>query len=280
MKRSILCGMLMLAGCGQPTFNNPAQESAYLESLSSPTAEQARRRDMLRDGRKAAVQATGDAAEGGQSPAEEMIPDPIYTPRQEDRVTLVASATPGFLRASLFDEASESPQLEDRVRKMIDRGEVVELEGRIPVLVLNNLDPADAREPGRHYAVEIRVLAGPRKGETWFVDESAVARLVPKVVHPPLEPGSYATVAGSGTIAYAGWEALSPAAGAPADTEKRNSFYLDEGVRVVVQEVRGEAVRVRVHSGSEAVGRFGVVACWQSAGWCRSVRWRDRAPCR
>ena len=260
MKRAILCGLLMLAGCGRPTSEDRGKESASRESVSSPAAEQTRRRDMSREGSKSAGRSPGDAAARGQAPAGEMIPDPAYTPRQEDRATLLVDATPGFSRASLFDDYYQSPGFEDRMRAVIDRGEVVELEGRVPVLVLNNLDPADAREPGRHYAVEIRILDGARKGETWFVDESAVARLVPKVVHPPLAPGSYATVARSGAIAYPDWEALDPTAGPTGDAAKRESFRLDEGTRVVVEEARGEAVRVRVHSGSGAVGRVGVVA--------------------
>ena len=143
---------------------------------------------------------------------------------------------------------------------MLERGEFVELEGRLPVLVLRNLDPADAREPGRHYPVEVRILAGARRGEVWFVDESAVARLVPGVAHPPLAPGSYATVARPGTTAYAGWEDLDLSAGPQGDAAGREVSRLEEGVRVIVQEVRGEAVRIRVDPGSGSAGRFVVVA--------------------
>jgi hypothetical protein len=145
------------------------------------------------------------------------------------------------------------------VAELVARGEYVELEGDVPVLVVRNLDPAGEREPGRRYGVEIRLLAGAREGETWFVDEAAVSRLVPKVAHPPLEPGSYAAVTGSGAIAYANWEALDPAS-LPADDAEDGAFRIDEGVRVVVLEAREEAVRVRVDDGSGLAGRVGVVA--------------------
>src|SRR5882757_4808388 len=108
MKRAILCGVLMLAGCGRPTFKDRAEELAYLEGLSRPTAEQTQRRDTLRVEREAAGRTPGDVVGRGQPPADEMTPDPVYTPRQEDRATLIAGVTPGFPRASLFDDFYES----------------------------------------------------------------------------------------------------------------------------------------------------------------------------
>ena len=175
MKRAMLCGVLLVAGCARPP--------------SDPTDDQARRGDPGADG-KAAARASREATQG-PSPGAEMVPDPSYTPREEDRVTLIADATPGFSRASLLGDFYDSPPPgdPDLLRKLIERGEVVELEGKLPVLVIRNLDPADAREPGRHYGVEVRLLAGARKGETWFVDESAVARPGPQVGPPATGPG-------------------------------------------------------------------------------------------
>lgn len=195
-------------------------------------------------------------------PAVEMVPDPGYTPREGDRVTLVADATPGFAQASLFDDSyksSEADDHEEKIRAMIDKGQLVDLEGNVPVLVIRNLDPADSREPGRHYPVEVRILGGTRAGETWFVAESALARLVPKVVHPPLEKGSYARIAAPRTIVYARWDAFDPAARSLGKAATEEAFRLDAGVKVVVLERRGEAVRVRVRPGSKLAGRVGVV---------------------
>jgi len=194
------------------------------------------------------------------APAVEMVPDPGYSPRSGDRVHLIADPTPGFSRASLFDDYANSSKVDDpdHLRAMIDKGELVELEGKVPVQVLRYLAPSDAREPGRRYPLEVRVLGGPRAGESWFVPESSVARLVPKVVHPPLEVGSLAAIAGPGTILHARWDTLDSVTrrpGAPTD----ESLRLDTGVKVVILERRGEAVRVRVHSGSKLTGRVGVV---------------------
>jgi hypothetical protein len=260
MRRAILCGVLLRAGCGRPAAENQSGGSAHREGLSNPTAERGKRRDNLGDERKASGQIAGDADES-RSPAADMTLDPVYTPREEDTATLIADGTLGFSRASLFDDyyKATEPEDPDRLRAMIARKELVELEGNVPVLVLRNLDPADAREPDRHYGLEVRILAGTRKGETWFVDESAVGRLVPKVAHPPMAPGSYATVVSSETIGYVGWEALDPAARPPGDAAKPESFRIGRGIRVVVLESRGEAVRVRIDSGSESVGRVGVV---------------------
>ena len=141
---------------------------------------------------------------------------------------------------------------------MIDKGELVELEGKAPVQVLRNLAPSDAREPGRRYPVEVRLLGGPHAGESWFVPESSVARLVPKVVHPPLEVGSLAAIAVTGTSLYARWDAQDSATRSPG-TATEEGFRLDKGVKVVILEKRGDAVRVRVHSGSKLTGRVGVV---------------------
>jgi hypothetical protein len=195
-------------------------------------------------------------------PAVDTVPDANYTPREGDRVTLIADETPGFALASQFDDYYRFAEADNQagIRALIDKGQLVELEGNVPVLVLRNLDPADSREPDRHYPVEIRILGGTRTGETWFVAESALARLVPKVVHPPLEKGSYATIAAPRTIVYAKWDAFDPAARCldkAAATEE--AFRLDAGVKVVVLESRGAAVRVRVHSGSKLSGRVGVV---------------------
>ena len=198
-----------------------------------------------------------------RSPAAELVPDPDYTPREGDRVTLIADATPGFSLASLFDDYFKSSEADNPagIRAMIDKGQLVDLEGNVPVLVIRNLDPADSREPDRHYPVEVRILGGTRAGETWFVAESSLARMVPKVVHPPLEKGSYATIAAPRTIVVREWDAFDPAAAVGrtrAATEE--AFRLDAGVKVVVLERRGEAVRVRVHHpGSKLSGRVGVV---------------------
>jgi hypothetical protein len=194
-------------------------------------------------------------------PAVEMVPDPGYTPREGDRVTLIADETPGFSRASLFDDYFKFSEADNQagIRALIDKGQLVDLEGNVPVLVLRNLDPADSREPDRRYPVEVRILGGTRAGETWFVAESALARLVPKVVHPPLEKGSYATIAAPRTIVYAQWDAFDPAARSLDKAATEEAFRLDAGVKVVVLERRGEAVRVRVHSGSKFSGRVGVV---------------------
>jgi len=192
--------------------------------------------------------------------ADELVPAPGYTPRQGDRAHLISDPTPGFSRASLFDEYANSPKADDRdrLRAMIDRGELVDLEGKAPVQVVRNLAPSDAREPGRRYPVEVRLLDGPHAGKSWFVPESSVVRLVPKVIHPPLAVGSLATIAGPGTRLYARWEAQDRATRSPgAATEE--SLLLDAGVKVVILERRGEAVRVRVHPGSKPAGRVGVV---------------------
>ena len=173
---------------------------------------------------------------------------------------LIADPTPGFSRPSLFDDYANSSKADDqdRLRAMIDKGELVELEAKAPVQVLRNLAPSDAREPGRRYPVEVRLLGGPHAGESWFVPESSVARLVPKVVHPPLAVGSLAAIAGPGTILHAHWDAPDSVTRSPgAATEE--SFRLDKGVKVVILEKRGDAVRVRVHSGSKLTGRVGVV---------------------
>ncbi len=194
------------------------------------------------------------------APAREMVPDPGYTPRQGDRAHLIADPTPGFARASLFDDYANSPKADDpdRLRAMIDKGELVELEGKSPVQVVRNLAPSDAREPGRRYGVEVRILGGPHAGESWFVPESSVARLVPKVVHPPLAVGSLAAIAVTGTKVYPRWEAQDSATRSPS-TATEQVFRLDKGVKVVILERRGDAVRVRVHSGSKLTGRVGVV---------------------
>jgi hypothetical protein len=194
------------------------------------------------------------------APAGEMVPDPSYTPRAGDRVHLIADPTPGFSRDSLFDDYANFSKADDQdgLRAMIDKGELVGLDVNVPVQVLRNLAPEDVREPGRRYPVEVRVLVGTRAGEVWFVPESSVARLVPKVVHPPLAEGSLATIARPGTIVYAQWDAFDSATRSPgAATEE--SFRLDKGIKVVILERRGEAVRVRVHSGSKLSGRVGVV---------------------
>ena len=189
-----------------------------------------------------------------------MVPDPGYTPRQGDRAHLIADPTPGFSRASLFDDYANSSKADDpdRLRAMIDKGELVELEGKAPVQVLRNLAPSDAREPGRRYGVEVRILGGSHAGESWFVPESSVARLVPKVVHPPLAVGSLAAIAVPGTMLYARWEAQDSATRSPG-TATEEGVRLDKGVKVVILERRGDAVRVRVHSGSKLTGRVGVV---------------------
>jgi len=194
-------------------------------------------------------------------PAVEMIPVPGYTPREGDRVTLIADTTPGFSLASQFDDYFKFSEADNQasIRMMIDKGQLVDLEGNVPVLVLRNLDPADAREKDRHYPVEVHILAGTRSGETWFVTESALARLVPKVVHPPLAKGSYASIATPETIAYTKWEAFDPAARSLDKAATEEAFRLDAGVKVVVLEKRGEAVRIRVHSKSKLSGRVGVV---------------------
>jgi hypothetical protein len=194
-------------------------------------------------------------------PPAEMVPDPGYTPREGDRVTLIADETPGFSLASVFDDYFKLPEAENQagIKAMIDKGQLVDLEGNVPVLVLRNLDPADSREPDRHYPVEIRILAGTRAGETWFVAESSLVRLVPKVVHPPLEKGSYATIAAPRTIVYAKWDAFDPAARSLDKSATEEAFRLDAGVKVVVLERRGDAVRVRVHAGSKLSGRVGFV---------------------
>src|SRR4051812_47880246 len=147
-------------------------------------------------------------------PAVEMVPEPNYTPREGDRVTLIADGTPGFSLASAFDEYDRLAEADRpaRIQALVDKGQLVDLEGNVPVLVIRNLDPADSREDDRHYPVEIRVLGGRRAGETWFVAEPALARMVPKVVHPPLEKGSYATIAAPRTVVYARWDAFDPAA--------------------------------------------------------------------
>lgn len=193
--------------------------------------------------------------------AAELVPDPSYTPREGDRITIVADATPGFSRASLFDEYDRASDADEQavLRAMIDKGQVVALEGKAPVLVIRNLDPAGAREPGRHYPVEVRILGGPRAGETWFVAESSLVRLVPKVVHPPLENGAYATIAPPRTVAYLRWEAFDPAARSLDKAAAEEAFRLDAGTRVVVLESRGAAVRVRVLKTSKLSGREGVV---------------------
>jgi len=194
------------------------------------------------------------------APAGEMVPVPGYTPRAGDRVQLIADPTPGFLRPSLFDDYANSTKADDPdgLRAMIDKGELVELEVNAPVQVIRNLAPSDAREPGRRYPVEVRLLSGPRAGESWFVPESSVTRLVPKVVHPPMAVGSLAIIAGPGTTLYADWDALDSVTRSPG-TATEEGFRLDTGVKVVILEKRGEAVRVRVHSGSKQTGRVGVV---------------------
>jgi hypothetical protein len=194
-------------------------------------------------------------------PPVEMVPVPGYTPREGDLVTLVADATPGFSRASLFDDYDKLSDADEQagLRAMIDKGQVVGLEGKVPVLVLRNLDPADSREPDRHYPVEVRILGGTRAGETWFVAESALARMVPKVVHPPLEKGAYAKIASPQTIVYARWDAFDPAARSLGKAATEEAFRLDAGVKVVVLESRGDAFRIRVHSGSKLSGREGFV---------------------
>ncbi len=190
----------------------------------------------------------------------EMVPDPAYTPRQGDRVHLIADPTPGFSQPSLFDDYANVSKADDQDRlcAMIEKGELVELEGKAPVQVPRNLAPADAREPGRRYPVEVRVLGGPHAGESWFVPESSVARLVPKVVHTPMAMGSLATIAGPGTTLYAHWDALDSVTRSPG-TAMEEGFRLDTGVKVVILERRGEAVRVRIPSGSKQTGRVEVV---------------------
>jgi len=194
------------------------------------------------------------------SPAGEMIPDPGYTPRQGDRAHLIVDPTPGFARASLFDNYANFSRADDQesLRAMIDKGELVDLEGNTPVQVVRNLAPSDAREPGRRYPVEVRLLDGPRAGESWFVPEATVARLVPKVVHPPLAVGSLAAIAVTGTRLYPQWEAQDSATRSP-DTATDEVVRLDKDAKVVVLERRGDAVRVRVHSGSKLIGQVGVV---------------------
>ena len=203
---------------------------------------------------------TASQAVKATSPAEEMVPDPGYTPRHGDRVHLIADPTPGFSRPSLYDDYANSSQADDpdRLRAMMDKGELVELEAKAPVQVIRNLAPSDAREPGRRYPVEVRLLEGPHAGESWFVPESSVVRLVPKVVHPPLEVGSLAAIAVTGTTVYPRWEAQDRATRSPGSATEE-TFRLDAGVKVVILERRGEAVRVRVHANSKLTGRVGVV---------------------
>ena len=182
----------------------------------------------------------------------------LYAPAGRP-VHLIADPTPGFSRASLFDDFANSSKVDDqdRLRAMIDKGELAELEAKAPVQVLRNLAPSDAREPGRRYGVEVRILGGPHAGESWFVPESSVVRLVPKVVHPPLEVGSLAAIAVTGTRLYPRWEAQDSATRSPG-TATEEGFRLDKGVKVVILE-GGDAVRVRVHSGSKLTGRVGVM---------------------
>lgn len=207
----------------------------------------------------AEVPTTAQAVKTAAS-AEEMVPAPGYTPRAGDRVHLIADPTPGFARPSLFEDYANSSEDDDpdRLRAMLEKGELVDLEGKAPVQVIRNLAPSDAREPGRRYPVEVRLLGGSRVGESWFVPESSVVRLVPKVIHPPMAVGSLAAIAGTGTTLYPRWDGLE-SVGHSSNTATDGSLRLDKGVKVVILEKRGEAVRIRVHSGSKLTGRVGVV---------------------
>src|SRR5262249_12556240 len=82
-------------------------------------------------------------------PTREMGHDPDYAPREGDRVPLIADAPPGFSKASLFDDYFRFSEADDQggIQTMIDKGQLVDLEGNVPVLVIRNLDPADSREP-------------------------------------------------------------------------------------------------------------------------------------
>ena len=97
MRRAVLGAFLLLAGCGRPASRDEAENSAHPEGLSRPTA-----------GREAPG-TVKDAGEQGRPPAAEMILDPVYTPREEDQVNLIADATPAFSRAPLFDEFYQAP---------------------------------------------------------------------------------------------------------------------------------------------------------------------------
>ena len=130
--------------------------------------------------------------QGGRPRRRRWFPTPATRP---GRATAAPDRRPdprlrADIRCSTTTPIPPRPTTRTGLRALIDKGELVELEAKAPVQVLRNLAPSDAREPGRQYPVEVRLLGGPHAGESWFVPESSVARLVPKVVHPPLAEGS------------------------------------------------------------------------------------------